>query len=107
MALSSPMSATISRHEITVLYFATAYTATGIRGETIELPILEQEGFSLSKLALLLRSHHNHTGLGSVLEMSRWSVDIEMVMDINAVILRGVEEVGALASHRTNTYRPI
>lgn len=83
--------------EITVLYFAAASTATGVHSETIKLPVnIEEEGtegFPLSKLAPLLRSRYAETRLGEILEMSKWSVDLDMVIDVNAVILRGGEEV--------------
>lgn len=83
--------------KITVLYFGAAGTCTGVHSETIELPITQEEaqtsGFPLSRLPPLLISRHSETGLRAVLQTSGWSVDLEMVASLNAVILRGGEEV--------------
>jgi hypothetical protein len=79
-----------------VLYSAAAYIATGIHSKTTELPNLGQEGLPLLKLALLLtsrRNHDDHIELGSVLEMSRWSVDLEIVPSAYEEVKRWVRSL--------------
>ncbi|KAJ6619694.1 hypothetical protein B0H10DRAFT_1140302 [Mycena sp. CBHHK59/15] len=79
--------------EITVLYFAAASTATGLSHEVVPLP----PKLRLSSLGdLLVARHPQATGLGKVLEGSKWSVDAEMVDDPEAVELQGGEEVAII-----------
>ncbi|KAG6917006.1 hypothetical protein DXG01_004271 [Tephrocybe rancida] len=79
--------------EITVLYFAAASTATNLTEETVPLP---SDNFPLSLLAALLTARHPDSRLGKVLEGSQWSVDAEMVDDLEATILSGGEEVAVI-----------
>jgi molybdopterin synthase sulfur carrier subunit len=98
--------ATNHQPSITVVYFAAAHTCTGLHSEDILLPVLPKEaGFPLSKLGSLLLARHGQTGLEGVLETSRWSVNLEMITDVNAVILKGGEEVTATFAwtHSSNT----
>jgi molybdopterin synthase sulfur carrier subunit len=88
--------ATNHRPRITVVYFAAAHTYTGLHSEDIFLPVLPNgAGFPLSKLGSLLIARHSQTGLESVLDTSQWSVNLEMITNVNAVILKGGEEVTA------------
>ncbi|KAF7978814.1 hypothetical protein HWV62_44591 [Athelia sp. TMB] len=84
--------------QITVLYFAAASTATGLTTETVNLPFadIDGSGFPLSSLADLLVSLHPKGGLDKVLRSSQWSVDAEMVDDIENVKLKGGEEVAVI-----------
>ena len=79
--------------KITVLYFAAATTALGFTSETFVLP---DGGLKLSDLAKLITSRHPKTGIGRVLEQSRWSVDAEMIDLPDSVVLRGGEEVAVI-----------
>jgi hypothetical protein len=88
--------ATDHQPSIVVVYFAAANTCTGLHSEDILLPVLPNEaGFPLSKLGSLLIARHSRTGLENVLDTSQWSVNLEMITDVNAVILKGGEEVPA------------
>lgn len=78
---------------VTVLYFAAAMTATGLTTEQVTLP---SHNFRLSSLASLLVSLHPNTTLHGVLDTSQWSVDLEMVEDPDAVVLKGGEEVAVI-----------
>ena len=80
---------------ITVLYFAAASTVTGLTSERIPLPVTSSP-FKLSALSQLLTSRHAGKGLDKVLESSQWSVDAEMVLDPEEVVLRGGEEVAVI-----------
>lgn len=95
------------KRTITLLYFATASTATRLTSELVELPTIplastssetESGGFPLSRLAPLLEARHAGTDLGKVLKMSRWSVDAEMVDEgtEDEVLLKGGEEVAVI-----------
>lgn len=89
---------------ITVLYFAAAQTALGKSSEIIQLPESEKKmvgnssGFPLSELANLLVARHGSKGrdLEKVLNISKWSVDAEMVDDVNGILLKGGEEVAVI-----------
>jgi len=85
-----------NRPEITVLYFAAASTAVGSRSERIPLPIAAGDEFPLSSLGPLLVSCHPNTNLDRVLQSSQWSVNAEMVEDVEDVRLRGGEEVAVI-----------
>jgi len=91
--------------EITVLYFASASTATGLTTERVTLPpsptsdtapASEPAPFPLTALADLLVARHPKTTLASVLAQSSWAVNEEMVDDPEAVFLRGGEEVAVI-----------
>jgi len=79
---------------ITVLYFAAASTATNLTEEKILLP--GGRPLPLSSLSALLVSRHPNTTLEKVLEGSRWSVDAEMVDDLETIELKGGEEVAVI-----------
>ncbi|KIJ67069.1 hypothetical protein HYDPIDRAFT_71284, partial [Hydnomerulius pinastri MD-312] len=79
---------------ITVLYFAAASTATGLFEEVIKLPTAEP--FPLSSLEAHLISLHPTAGLDKILKSSQWSVDAEMVSDVDTVLLKGGEEVAVI-----------
>jgi molybdopterin converting factor small subunit len=86
---------------ITVLYFAAAQSATGITSETIQLPAGgsgKNPDFPLSDLPELLVARHGAKGqdLAKVLQISKWSIDAEMVDDIHATRLKGGEEVAVI-----------
>jgi len=84
---------------ITVLYFAAASTATGRTSETIQLPSSDgksESSFPLLSLGPLLVSRHPKAGLEAILNISRWSVDAEMVDDPEMVLLKGGEEVAII-----------
>ena len=85
---------TIMSHDkpITVLYFAAASTATRLTSEEVLLP---RYPYKLCELAELL-SHRHPGDLCEVLKSSRWSVDAEMVDDVDAVHLNGGEEVAVI-----------
>jgi len=80
---------------ITILYFASAKSATGTPSETIQLP---HTAYPLSSLAALLTSLHPETNLEQVLRVSAWSVDAEMVPtdEISTRLLQGGEEVAVI-----------
>ncbi|KAH7884513.1 hypothetical protein F5I97DRAFT_1937939 [Phlebopus sp. FC_14] len=80
--------------DITVLYFAAASTATGRFEEVVKLP--SSQPFPLSCLAAHLVSLHPDCGLDKILESSQWSVDAEMVSDVDQVLLKGGEEVAVI-----------
>ncbi|KAL0954781.1 hypothetical protein HGRIS_003731 [Hohenbuehelia grisea] len=79
--------------EITVLYFAAASTATQKTTEQIRIP---DNGLRLSELGNLLISQYPETNLRDVLQSSQWSVDAEMVDDLDSVVLKGGEEVAVI-----------
>jgi molybdopterin converting factor small subunit len=86
-----------SEPEITVLYFAAASTAVGSPSERVRLPIPQPgDSFPLSSLGPLLVSRHPSTNLDKVLESSQWSVDMEMVENVEDVRLKGGEEVAII-----------
>jgi len=70
-----------------------ASTATGIAAEQVPLP---SQPFPLHSLADLLTSRHSRTNLKRVLETSQWSVDAEMVSDVDKMVLKGGEEVAII-----------
>lgn len=78
---------------VTVLYFAAAYTATGLQSESIEVP---DGGLQLSSLSAELVRRHPNTSLEDILATSQWSVNVEMVDDPSRVVLRGGEEVAVI-----------
>jgi molybdopterin converting factor small subunit len=80
--------------EITVLYFAAAFTATKLASQSISLP--SDQEFRLSSLGDLLASLHPNTGLESILQSSQWSVDAGMVNHPTEVVLTGGEEVAVI-----------
>jgi len=84
--------------KITVLYFAAASTAVGLPLEQVPLPIAahSEEGFPLSSLGSLLVSRHPNTDLEKVLQSSQWSVDAEMVENVEDTTLKGGEEVAII-----------
>ena len=79
--------------QITVLYFAAATTATKRTSETFAVT---DDGLKLSDLAKLVVSRHPNSGIDRVLEQSRWSVDAELVHDLDSFVLRGGEEVAVI-----------
>ena len=98
----------MSKAEITVLYFASASTATGLASESISIPSHqivsepatplsnpEDDGaFRLSSLGPLLVARHPN--LEEILRSSRWSVDAEMINQPEHVVLKGGEEVAII-----------
>jgi len=94
---TTAMMADARRPEITVLYFAAASTAVGSRSERVPLPIAAPgESFPLSALGPLLVARHPETGLDKILESAQWSVDAEMVENVEDVGLKGGEEVAVI-----------
>jgi len=87
-----------SQPVITVLYFATASTATGLTSQAVPLPppTNSSQEFRLSSLGDLLISLHPNKGLDKILQSSQWSVDAEMVEDPREVVLKGGEEVAVI-----------
>jgi molybdopterin synthase sulfur carrier subunit len=89
---------------ITVLYFAAAQTALGKMSESIQLPETNEDGsdnlpgFPLSELSKLLVVRHGSVGadLEGVLKISKWSVNAEMVDDVDTIFLKGGEEVAVI-----------
>ena len=84
---------------ITVLYFASAQSATGLQRERVELqPEPESGGFPLSKLAATLAARHPQSKLDEVLRTSQWSVDEEMVPSdaVDEKELKGGETVAVI-----------
>lgn len=75
------------------IYFAAAHTATNTAEETISIPSTD---FRLSSLKPLLLSRYPNTNLDKVLEISKWSVDAEMVDESDNVVLKGGEEVAVI-----------
>ena len=86
-------SYTTTMPSFTVLYFAAAYTATGLQSESIEVP---DGGLQLSSLSAELVRRHPNTSLEDILATSQWSVNVEMVDDPSRVVLRGGEEVAVI-----------
>lgn len=109
--------------QIKVLYFGAAGTATGIHSEMIDLDLGSDlpshsdlrshshvhtedssgssgKGLPLAKLGEFLSKRHASGALGSVLKISKWAVNLEMVEneDVDAVTLVGGEEVRWLRS---------
>ncbi|KAJ8589001.1 hypothetical protein M405DRAFT_227124 [Rhizopogon salebrosus TDB-379] len=83
----------MNKPEITVLYFAAASTATGLTEELITLPLSR---YPLSSLGGLLVSLHPDVGLDNILQSSQWSVDAEMVGNVEEVTLKGGEEIAII-----------
>ncbi|KAG0705649.1 hypothetical protein DFH29DRAFT_799705 [Suillus ampliporus] len=83
----------MSKSEITVLYFAAASTATGLTEQSITLPTPQ---YRLSSLSGLLVSLHPDVGLDNILQSSQWSVNAEMVDNVQEVTLEGGEEVAII-----------
>lgn len=81
--------------QITVLYFAAASTAVGATEEIVQLPS-NGAPFPLSSLAGHLSGLHPNTGLDKILQTSQWSVDAEMVEDVEKATLKGGEEVAVI-----------
>ncbi|KDR76322.1 hypothetical protein GALMADRAFT_226011 [Galerina marginata CBS 339.88] len=77
---------------ITVLYFAAASTTTGRTSEEVPIP----EGLKLCELTDLLVERHPNTNLKEIIDTSQWSVDLEMVEDPEAIVLKGGEEVAII-----------
>ncbi|EGN98697.1 hypothetical protein SERLA73DRAFT_107794 [Serpula lacrymans var. lacrymans S7.3] len=82
----------MSQIEVTVLYFAAASTAVGLTEERVAL----QPSFHLNALGDHLISLHPNCGLDKVLQSSQWSVDAEMVEDVDQVVLKGGEEIAII-----------
>jgi molybdopterin converting factor small subunit len=80
--------------QITVLYFAAASTAAGRTSEQIALP--DNMPLSLATLGALLGERYARTGMPDILSGSQWSVDAEMVEDVESTILKGGEEVAVI-----------
>jgi molybdopterin converting factor small subunit len=78
---------------ITVLYFAAASTATRLSSEEVPLP---RQPFRLSELGEILALRHPAGNLREILEISRWSIDAEMIDDPETIELRGGEEVAII-----------
>jgi molybdopterin converting factor small subunit len=94
--MSSPASEAQSptSGNITVLYFAASSTATGLTSETIPIPIIP---FKLTNLRDHLTSIHSQAkDLKKILDGSLWSVNEEMIVDEDEVVLRGGEIVGVI-----------
>jgi molybdopterin converting factor small subunit len=82
----------MTQPEINVLYFAAASTATGLSSELVPIP----PDFRLSSLRdLLVERHPKATDLRKILDGSKWSVDAEMVDDLETE-LKGGEEVAVI-----------
>jgi len=79
--------------EITVLYFAGATTATKRTSETFTLP---DDGLKLSDLAKLIVSRYPNSGIDRVLDGCRWSVDADLIYDLDSFLLKGGEVVAAI-----------
>ena len=79
--------------QITVLYFAAATTATKRTSETFAVP---DDGLKLSDLAELIVSRHPNTGIGAVLEQTRWIVDGQLIYRYDSFVLEDGEEVVTL-----------
>lgn len=86
-------STIMSQPEITVLYFAAASTATGLTEQSVTLPASQ---YPLSSLSGFLESLHPDVGLDKILQSSQWSVNAEMVDNVEEVILKGGEEVAII-----------
>jgi molybdopterin converting factor small subunit len=83
----------MTKPEITVLYFAAASTATGLTEESVVLPVSQ---YPLSSLGGLLVSLHPDVGLDNILHSSQWSVNAEMVDNVEEVTLKGGEEIAII-----------
>ncbi|KAF8899943.1 hypothetical protein CPB84DRAFT_1779774 [Gymnopilus junonius] len=81
------------KRTITILYFAAASTATGLTSEDVPIP---EDGLKLPELTALLVSRHPNTRLKEVIDTSQWCVNLEMVEDPEAVLLKGGEEVAVI-----------
>jgi hypothetical protein len=75
--------------QITVLYFAAASTAAGRTSERIVLP--DNKPLSLTALGALLGERYVRAGMPDILASSQWSVDAEMVDDVESTMLKGGE----------------
>jgi molybdopterin converting factor small subunit len=80
--------------QITVLYFAAASTAAGRTSERIALP--DNKPLSLATLGALLGERYARAGMPDILSGSQWSVDAEMVDDVESTMLKGSEEVAVI-----------
>jgi molybdopterin converting factor small subunit len=80
--------------QITVLYFAAASTAAGRTSERIALP--DNKPLSLAALGALLGERYARAGMPDILSGSQWSVDAEMVDDVESTMLKGGEEVAVI-----------
>lgn len=84
----------MSRPTITVLYFASASTATGLTTETVPIP---ESGQTLSELPTILTARHpKASNLKEILDSSQWSVDCEMIDEPEKLVLKGGEEVAVI-----------
>jgi molybdopterin converting factor small subunit len=83
----------MSQPEITVLYFAAASTVTGLTEQSVTLPASQ---YPLSSLSGFLVSLHPDVGLDKILQSSQWSVNAEMVDNVEEVTLKGGEEVAVI-----------
>ena len=77
---------------IQVMYFAAAWQETKKFSDLISLAD-HPDGLPLAQLAPILVSMYPHTKLKDVLQTAQWSVDAEMVDDVDRVTLKGGEEV--------------
>ncbi|PVF92740.1 hypothetical protein CPB86DRAFT_790884 [Serendipita vermifera] len=91
---------TESSPTVTVLYFGPAHDAVQLWSETITISTEEhytkEKGFPLSKLGALLITRHPQSNLDKLLAISQWSVDLEMIQDVDAIMLQGGEEVAII-----------
>lgn len=83
----------MSQPDIMVLYFAAASTATGLTEQLVTLPASQ---YPLSALSGFLVSLHPDVGLDKILQSSQWSVNAEMVDNVEEVVLKGGEEVAVI-----------
>ena len=79
--------------EITVLYFAAVTTAVKRTSETFALP---DDGLKLVDLTKLIVSRHPNSGIDRVLEGCRWSVDSNLVYQLDSFVLEGGEVVAVI-----------
>ena len=79
--------------KITVRYYAAAMDAARRASDTFD--ILD-DGLKLSDLAELIVSRHPNTGIGAVLEQTRWIVDGQLIYRYDSFVLEDGEEVVTL-----------
>ena len=79
--------------KITDRYYAAAMDAARRASDTFD--ILD-DGLELSDLAELIFSRHPNTGIGAVLEQTRWIVDGQLIYRHDSFVLEDEEEVVTL-----------
>ncbi|KAG8801650.1 hypothetical protein FRC17_006594, partial [Serendipita sp. 399] len=97
---------------VTVLYFGVARTTVGIHSETIDISdeissslsesvgeksgnetvASSGDGIALNRLIEILTDRHKSVNMKKVFEICQWSVDLEMVANVESVLLKGGEE---------------